>query len=140
MPCLSNCSAIVVARFGALRTLAAAGLLYALRWGLLGVFPGMEAAYGTQLLHGCTFCLYFAAAMDYMARSVPERSRTTGIAVLTAVTALAGIVGNVMNGFLYDYQGLLAMAYASTVFAVLAGVGYIGLARREARMRTRSSA
>ncbi|WP_181410248.1 MFS transporter [Paenibacillus sp. tmac-D7] len=129
----------VVARFGALRTLSAAGLLYALRWGLLGAFPGMATAYSTQLLHGCTFCLYFAAAMDYIARSIPERSRTTGIAVFTAVIALAGILGNVMNGFLYDYQGLLSMPYASSLFAVLAGSGFIGLERHEARLRARGS-
>ncbi|UUZ85390.1 MFS transporter [Paenibacillus sp. P26] len=123
----------VVGRWGPLRTLAVAGLFYALRWLWLGLIPHTYTALLTQSLHGATFCLYYAAAMEYIARSVPKQARTTAISVFTAVTALASIAGNLMNGYLYDRTGLLTSPYTAAGFALLAALGYWLMSLRSRR-------
>lgn len=121
----------LVIRWGAVRVLQIASLFYALRWGLLAFLPSVEIALASQLLHGCTFCLYFAAAMEFISKIVPNRFRTQGISVFAAVTASAGLIGNLANGYLYDQNGLSWILYGSTVFALLASVGFWALARNK---------
>lgn len=114
----------IVKRWGALRILLIASLFYALRWGLLAFFPSVWTALGSQLLHGFTFCLYFAAAMEFISTVVPQRFRTQGISVFTSVTAAAGMIGNLINGYLYDYHSISWILNSSTLFALLAAAGY----------------
>jgi PPP family 3-phenylpropionic acid transporter len=104
-------------RFSPRVILLAAFLASVGRWAAMALADGAPAIILITLLHGLTFGAFFAAAVDYLARVVPDEQRATGQAVFVSVTfGVGGLVGYVLAGKGFDAFG------GHTLFAVAAGV------------------
>ncbi|HSS37148.1 MAG TPA: MFS transporter [Polyangia bacterium] len=58
-----------------------------------------------QLFHGMTFGIFWSAAIELIAATVPPSLRATGNALLVMAINLGGAVGNLGTGALYDAAG-----------------------------------
>src|SRR5204863_4405256 len=65
-------------RFALPSLLAVAFGATAVRWVLVGMVRGPAALVLLQLVHFCTFGLYWGAALGWLAACVPPRLRATG--------------------------------------------------------------
>jgi PPP family 3-phenylpropionic acid transporter len=93
-------------RFGLPALLAAAFAATAVRWVLVGVVRGPAALVLLQLVHFCTFGLYWGAALGWLGACVPPRLRATGQTLFTAATyGLGTISGMFASGAIYDATG-----------------------------------
>lgn len=130
----------IIRRTGPLGALCFAASMYAVRWFLMGAFPHWNTALLTQTLHGVTFCLFYAAAVEYISSNVHPGRRTEGLAAFTAACTLAGLAGNILNGMIYDNAGLIPLLYVSAGAAATAAAGYLILhAKRKAVSPDRSA-
>ncbi|MBI6871094.1 MFS transporter [Clostridium aciditolerans] len=82
-------------------------ILYILRYFLDSICQNYNAVILIQLMQGITFPLYLVAALNYINRIVPERMRTSGITLYSAIGAgLGSFVGNIGGGFLLQYSNV----------------------------------
>jgi PPP family 3-phenylpropionic acid transporter len=104
--------------------LATAFLGSAVRWVLVWRAGSAAAIVLLQLLHGLTFGLFWATAMNAMAGLVPPRLRATGQALFTAIVFGAGnAAGYQLSGRAYD-----AYASAAPLFAWAGALELVALA------------
>jgi MFS transporter, PPP family, 3-phenylpropionic acid transporter len=117
-------SAPFVARFGPLGLMALGGAAGVLRWSLMGVLPGLEAAAGLQLLHALTFGASHLGAMHFLARSVPPGVAASAQSLYAALSAGLG------SGLVMLVAGALYAAYGGQAYpfmALLSAAGLVGV-------------
>ncbi|MCI3922191.1 MFS transporter [Paenibacillus sp. TRM 82003] len=111
-------AAAVIRKIGLERTMLIASLAYIVRWGIQYLFPYPPAIVAVQLLQGLSFGLFYVAAVEYVVQLVPKDMQATGQSVFNVVfVGLAGIAGNLLNGFLLEAGGPAAMNLACTISA-----------------------
>ncbi|MHA7964321.1 MFS transporter [Paenibacillus sp. CAU 1782] len=123
-------AAKIVKGIGHERTLLLAAFFYALRWGIQWLFPIPSVMVAIQVLHGLSFGLFYVAAVEYVAAASGKEMQATGQSIFTMVfSGLGGIVGNLLNGYLFYHGGANSMYLACTISA-LAGAGLLfGISR-----------
>lgn len=100
--------------------------------GLQWMAPIPSVMVGVQVLQGLSFGLLYVTAVEYMVRIVPEEMRTTGQSILAIVfSGLAGILGNLLNGYLLEASGPSAMNFACTISAAIGALLLIIIIRSE---------
>ncbi|MBN2984926.1 MULTISPECIES: MFS transporter [Cohnella] len=113
------------AKLGRERLLLIAATAYVLRWGIQWVFPSSDVMIAIQVLHGLSFGFFYIAAVEYVANTAGKRLQATGQSIFNMVfVGLAGIAGNLLNGYLLDIGGPSLMYFACTVSAFL-GAGLL---------------
>jgi PPP family 3-phenylpropionic acid transporter len=115
-----------LARRLSLRALLAIAFLgTAARWLLVSQAETAAAIVLLQLLHGLTFGLFWAAAMDAMAELVPAPLRATGQALFTAVVFGGGnAIGYQLSGIGYDLHGSAAPLFAWAAAVEVAALAF----------------
>lgn len=107
------------------RTLLLAAFFYALRWAIQWLFPIPMVMVGIQVLHGLSFGLFYVAAVEYVAAAAGKRMQATGQSIFNMVfSGLGGIVGNLLNGYLFSTGGANVMYFACTISALI-GAGML---------------
>lgn len=96
-----------------------AGILFSVRWFLYGMVGNPMTIIALQVLHGLTFGVFFIAAFDYVTRLIPKLLMSTGHLVFFAFMGVAGIIGSLIGGTLFEAFG------GRTLYIVL---GWIALA------------
>lgn len=85
-------------------------ILYVLRYFLDSICQNYNTVILIQLMQGITFPLYLVAALNYISRIVPERMRTSGITLYSAIGGgLGSFVGNMGGGFLLQYSNVFVL-------------------------------
>ncbi|WP_138752056.1 MFS transporter [Paenibacillus sinopodophylli] len=113
-------AAKVVGRIGREKTLVLAALAYALRWAIQWLFPIPSVMIGIQALHGLSFGLFYVAAVEYVAAASGKQMQATGQSLFNMVfVGLGGIVGNLLNGYLFHAGGPEMMYLACTISALI---------------------
>jgi MFS transporter, PPP family, 3-phenylpropionic acid transporter len=110
-------------------TVAFAGT--ALRWWLAARIRGAPALVAVQLLHACTFGLFWGSSVRALGVLVPARLRATGQALFGAVVFGAGnVIGYPLAGRGYDRYGsvgpLFGWAAALELFPLAASLVVLG--------------
>lgn len=119
-----------------LKAMIAAGILAtSLRWALVSLTTSAELLVAIQALHGVTFGVYHAAAVQYVDRLSGEAIKNTGQALYTAATFGGGAtIGVLLAGWLLPEMGFIGLMKAGSGLAFVAGVWFVvssGLARDE---------
>ncbi|MDY0404869.1 MFS transporter [Virgibacillus sp. 179-BFC.A HS] len=96
-----------------------AGILFTLRWFIYGLVDDPIVIIMLQVLHGLTFGVFFIAAFDYVTRLIPDLLMSTGHLVFFAFMNIAGIIGSLIGGTLFQTFG------GQTLYLIL---GWIALA------------
>ncbi|MGE5577505.1 MAG: MFS transporter [Syntrophothermus sp.] len=113
------------------RLLILSALLFALRWLICLLSPGLPGLVASQLLQGVTFTLFYVASATYVRATVGDRFCTTAQSVLWAVGfAIAPALGNWGGGVIADLFGLRAIYYFAFFAALGAGVSFSGVRYR----------
>jgi PPP family 3-phenylpropionic acid transporter len=116
-------AAKVVRKLGRERTLVLASIAYALRWAIQWLFPYPSVMVAVQALHGLSFGLFYVAAVEYVAVASGKEMQATGQSLFYMVfSGLGGIVGNLLNGYLYELGGAGMMYVSCTISALLGAV------------------
>jgi PPP family 3-phenylpropionic acid transporter len=96
-------------RFSLDRLLAAAFIASAVRWLGTSVARTPAALILLQLFHGMTFGIFWSAAIELVAATVPAPLRATGNALLVMAINVGAACGNLVTGALYDATGPRAL-------------------------------
>lgn len=125
----------VIKRLGRERTLLLGALIYVLRWGIQVAFPYPSVMIGVQVLHGLSFGFFYIAAVEYVSQITSNEMQATGQSVFNMVFAgFAGIVGNLLNGFLLN-QGGVEVMNLSCMFSSIAGAMLLLYVARSSRRK-----
>ncbi|WP_150267188.1 MFS transporter [Paenibacillus tepidiphilus] len=130
----------VIRRLGMERTLLLGALIYVLRWGIQVLFPYPMVMIGVQVLHGLSFGFFYIAAVEYVSKITAPEIQATGQSVFNMVfSGFAGILGNLLNGFLLNQGGVNAMNL-SCMLSSLVGAALLFYVARSSRGRTQAPA
>lgn len=112
----------LTAKFGIVPTLMLASLLYLTRWVVQWFVADPLWVILTQVLHG-SFGLFYVPAVHYVVEKSSDQIRATAQTIFGMIAGgLAGIVGNVLNGFLIQSGGptlMYAICALSSLMALL---------------------
>ncbi len=112
----------------------------ALRWWGIAAVDSAWALVALSALHGLTFGAFYVSAVQYMSDHVPDSLRATGQALFAAATfGLAGVIGFVASGRVYDALGGHMMFGLAGVVELLPALAVVALLRSK-RGSTASSA
>ena len=114
-------SAALVARLGPHGLMALGGAAGIVRWGLMGVVPGIAAAASLQMLHALTFGASHLGAMHFMARQVPPGAAASAQSLYAALSAGFG------SGLVMLAAGALYAAYGGHAYPFMALLSAAGL-------------
>jgi PPP family 3-phenylpropionic acid transporter len=119
----------LLARVGPLGLMIAGGAAGIVRWGLMGLVPGLLPALALQLLHALTFGATHLGAMNYLSRTVPPGAAASAQALYSGASSGIGS-GLVMLGAGALYAKFGGGAYLfMTVLSALGLAGALSLAR-----------
>jgi PPP family 3-phenylpropionic acid transporter len=113
-------------RIGPLKLMIIGGAAGIVRWGLMGLVPGLPAAFVLQLLHALTFGATHLGAMNYLSRTVPPNAAASAQALYAGASSGLGS-GFVMLGAGAAYAEFGGRAYL--FMTVLSAIGLVGAAR-----------
>ncbi len=105
--------------------LAFAGIAYFIKYVLMVLFQDPYIVIVVQLLHSITFGIFFITSIQYLTTIIPDAYRSSGQALHAIVwSGLAGILGGIMGGFIYDTYGSTTLYIAAGVLGVVAAAGF----------------
>ncbi|MBN2982411.1 MFS transporter [Cohnella algarum] len=108
----------VIGRLGLEKTMMIGAMAYIARWAIQYLLPVPSVMVGVQVLQGLSFGLFYVAAVEYVARLVPAGMQATGQSAFSMVfVGMAGMAGNLLNGFLLEAGGPSLMNAACTISA-----------------------
>jgi PPP family 3-phenylpropionic acid transporter len=111
----------LLARLGPLGLMMTGGAAGIVRWGLMGLAPGLLPAFALQLLHALTFGATHLGAMNFLSRTVPPHASASAQALYAGISAGLGS-GIVMLG-----AGALYATYGGRAYLFMAALSAIGL-------------
>lgn len=111
-------ASFIIRKIGIEQTMLVGALVYIVRWAIQYALPIPGVMVGVQVLQGLSFGLFYVAAVEYMVQLVPKELRATGQSLFNVVfVGMAGIAGNLLNGFLLETGGPSFMNLACTISA-----------------------
>ena len=114
-------SQVLLKRFKVQHMLLLAFAATALRWFLNSIATSPYQLMGIQLLHGLTFGVFYASAVTYIDRLVPEHLRSSGQTLFWAATyGFGNVIGNLAGGWIYQ---LTSVHILFALAGVAAGIG-----------------
>lgn len=99
-------------KFHPLAFVIIAGVLFTGRWFSYGLIDSPAIIIILQVLHGLSFGIFFIAAFDYITRLIPDLLMSTGHLLFFAFIGIAGIIGALIGGELFDAFGGQSMYLA----------------------------
>jgi PPP family 3-phenylpropionic acid transporter len=110
-------------RYHELSLLFIVSCIYSVRWLVYAFTDNPFIILILQASHSITFAVFWIVAVQYVDRLVPPHLRSTGQSLLSAVfLGLAGLVGGLAGGWLYDEAGGMAMYMFAVGLAVLSSM------------------
>lgn len=113
-------------RLGPLGLMMAGGVAGIVRWSLMGLVPGLAAAFALQGLHALTFGATHLGAMNYLSRTIPPDAAASAQALYAGASSGIGS-GLVMLGAGAAYAQFGGRAYL--FMTALSALGLIGALR-----------
>jgi MFS family permease len=100
-------------------------LAFAVKYGLMGFAPPAPILIGLQALDGVGFVLTISAVMEIINLLTPDNVKATGQTIYSSIGGgIAGVVGNLVGGFIYDHQGPQVLFWAMGGVGLLLVVAY----------------
>ena len=110
-------------RYHELSLLFIISCIYVVRWMVYALTDDPLMILILQAAHSITFAAFWIVAVQYVDRLVPAHLRSTGQSLLSAVfLGLAGLVGGLVGGWLYDQSGGMAMYMFAVGLTVISSI------------------
>lgn len=110
IPCMLQSGALLQ-RFGAARLLWFSMLLLILRFALFGWMPAPIWAIPINAINGPAFAFFWSSAVKYTNEMAPPALTATAQGLLNTTLGLAGVVGALLCGWLFDQFGSSGLFY-----------------------------
>jgi len=108
----------IMRKLGSARMLWISLLGYTLRLFLYSIIPAPEWAIAVNVLNGVSYVMFYNAAIAYAYEAAPQEFKATSQGLFISTTALAGVAGSAISGWMYDALG------PPGLFRVLAGITF----------------
>jgi PPP family 3-phenylpropionic acid transporter len=108
-------------RLGPLGLMMTGGVAGIVRWSLMGLVPGLAAAFALNLLHALTFGATHLGAMNYLSRTVPPDAAASAQALYSGASSGIGS-GLVMLG-----AGALYAEFGGRAYLFMTALSALGL-------------
>ncbi|BFT70519.1 MFS transporter [Paenibacillus sp. P36] len=113
-------------RFKELPLLAFAGIIYALRFFIMGSIHNPVWIIGVQLLHSLTFGVFLITANRYLSQIIPDEYRSSGQAIFAvAWSSIAGLISGMLGGWIYDALGGSTVYVIAGCLSIVAAIGFL---------------
>ncbi|MCY9662543.1 MFS transporter [Paenibacillus chondroitinus] len=113
-------------RFKELPLLAFAGIIYALRFFIMGSIHNPVWIIGVQLLHSLTFGVFLITANRYLSQIIPDEYRSSGQAIFAvAWSSIAGLISGMLGGWIYDALGGSTVYLIAGCLSIVAAIGFL---------------
>lgn len=113
-------------RFKELPLLAFAGIIYALRFFIMGSIHNPAWIIGVQLLHSLTFGVFLITANRYISQIIPDEYRSSGQAIFAvAWSSIAGLISGMLGGWMYDAVGGSTVYVIAGCLSIVAAIGFL---------------
>jgi PPP family 3-phenylpropionic acid transporter len=112
----------VIRRTGLFPLMALGVLMFAIKYFIMSLAPSLPLLLTVQLLDGIGFAVSISAALEIVNLLAPDRAKATAQTVFGAITGLgglAGIIGNLAGGFIFDQYG------PEFMYGLMAGVALL---------------
>lgn len=119
----------LIARTDNSRLLILCAAIAAFRWFMLSIFTHPALLLVIQVLHGCTFGLWYLALTAHMQAKVAEEARTSVQAVLLGSLSIGSVIGSLAFGEILEHHSS-SRAYAIAGAVSLVALALYALARR----------
>lgn len=114
-------------RFKELPLLAFAGIIYAIRFFIMGSIQDPTWIIGVQLLHSLTFGVFLFTAIRYISQIIPDEYRSSGQAIFAvAWSSIAGLISGTLGGWIYDLAGGSTVYIIAACLSIAAAIGFLG--------------
>lgn len=112
-------------RFKELPLLGFAGVIYAIRFFMMGSIDNPAWVIGIQLLHSLTFGVFLITANRYISQIIPDEYRSSGQAIFAvAWSSVAGLISGTAGGWIYDAAGGSTVYIIAACLSIVATVGF----------------
>lgn len=120
-------SPVLLRRFGAEQLLFAAILLLILRFTLIGLMPAPEWSVPINAINGPAYVFFWTSAVTLANRLAPPGMAGTAQGLVNSTMNVAGMVGSLLTGWLFDLLGptqlFLVLAVIAAAALVVFGAG-----------------
>jgi PPP family 3-phenylpropionic acid transporter len=114
-------STIWFRKWSSLAFIVLAGVIYTIRWFLMGFVDNAWMILPIQIAHGLTFGIFYLAAFQYVNKLIPEHLQATGhVLFITVIFGVAGIMGSLLGGTIIEITTI------STLYFFLGGSSLLG--------------
>ncbi|MCY9664097.1 MFS transporter [Paenibacillus alginolyticus] len=114
-------------RFKELPLLAFAGIIYAVRFFIMGSIQDPAWVIGVQLLHSLTFGIFLFTANRYISQIIPDEYRSSGQAIFAvAWSSIAGLISGTLGGWIFDLAGGSTVYIIAACLSIVAAIGFLG--------------
>lgn len=130
----------LIARLGTMATVMVGTAVWALKYLLMALAPGVVVVIAAQVLDGIAYALFWSASVEVVNRLAPAGAKSSAQALYSGLTmSLGSIVANALGGWLLAtagprglYGAMAAIALAALAFyGVLSRIPAPGTAREE---------
>ncbi|SEB77341.1 MFS transporter [Paenibacillus sp. GP183] len=113
-------------RFKELPLMAFAGLIYSVRFLIMGYVQNPHWVVWIQLMHSFSFGIFLFTAIRYMGQLVPDEYRSSGQAIFTVTwSSIAGLISGVVGGWIFDVWGGSVLYLWGSLLSLLAFIGFL---------------
>ncbi|SEN48973.1 MFS transporter [Paenibacillus sp. OV219] len=121
-------SAYLLRRFGYFNVLAFCAGAATLRWFVLSLEPTFQLLFMSQMLHGITFGLYTAAAVNFIYEMSPGGLKATGQTIFAIIAgSLASLIASSSGGWIIDHYDFNVLYTIGSVLALISSCIFIGM-------------
>ncbi|WP_261807536.1 MFS transporter [Paenibacillus sp. N3.4] len=114
-------------RFKELPLLAFAGVMYAVRFLIMGSIHNPSWVIGIQLMHSLTFGIFLFTANRYISQIIPDEYRSSGQAIFAvAWSSVAGLISGTLGGWIFDSSGGSTVYYIAACLSIVSAIGFLG--------------
>jgi MFS transporter, PPP family, 3-phenylpropionic acid transporter len=109
-------------KFHALTFIVFSGILFAVRWFIMGVIQEPLLILPLQAMHGLSFGIFYLCAFDYVTKLIPEHLQSTGhLLFYSFFFGISGMIGSSIGGLIIEQES------AAFLYVILACVALIGV-------------
>lgn len=112
-------------KYHALTFIVISGILFAIRWFIMGIIQDPMLVLPLQIMHGLTFGMFYLCAFHFITKLIPEELQSTGhLLFYSFFFGLSGMIGSSIGGIIIEE---VSVSYLYSILAFVAAAGALSI-------------